>query len=66
MYQQDLEGGLADFNMAIELTPEDGLRYFQRAWTKYYLGDIAGTYSDLRAAIQRGLQVQNKYDENCQ
>jgi tetratricopeptide (TPR) repeat protein len=65
VYAEDLRGALADFDLAVECAPDDGLRYFQHAWVKHQLGDRAGTCDDLRAAIGKGLHVEQQYRDNC-
>jgi tetratricopeptide (TPR) repeat protein len=62
---QDFDGAVADFDRVIEVIPDDGLRYFQRAFAKFHSGDAEGACNDLMSAIELGLPVEDKYASNC-
>lgn len=52
IYANDLNGGLADFNKAIEYDPELDQLWFFRANTRYNLKDLKGALADFNECIR--------------
>jgi tetratricopeptide (TPR) repeat protein len=70
---RDLDGALADFNRAIELTPNDAMAYVYRGRVKAVIHNVEGAIADFNQAIEfdpkskvalhdRGLAKRHKND----
>ena len=51
-YQDDLKGGLADYDKALQYDPADAYSWNNRATAKARLGDKKGAIADFRKALE--------------
>jgi tetratricopeptide (TPR) repeat protein len=58
----DLDGAIADFTRAIELTPKDDAPYYNRAQAKWLKKDRAGAIADYTRAIELGSKNPAAYN----
>jgi regulator of sirC expression with transglutaminase-like and TPR domain len=59
---QDIQGGLADFNRAIQFDSSDAYSYKNRALVKYDLNDRSGGIADMEKAAKLFQQQGNQKD----
>jgi tetratricopeptide (TPR) repeat protein len=60
-FVDDYEGAIREVNKAIELLPEEGLGYAERAKYHRILGDTAGAENDFKTALSFFAQAMERY-----
>lgn len=58
---EDYQGAIEDYNLAIQMEPDYAEAYYDRAWAKKDLGDNQGAITDYNLAIQLQPDYANSY-----
>ena len=61
----DYNGAISDYNKAIEINPNFAEAYYNRAITKYYMGNYIGACEDAKKAGILGIDFSKMIESAC-